>query len=84
MKNAMDLVVRLNDCNCDTIKEKINKEKNNEEKTEVEIRRVDDLGRVVIPKWMREKVNFEFNDELIIEVTDNDTIVIKKPYEEER
>lgn len=74
----MDLVVKLNDCNCNTVKEKINKEKNNKKNTEVEIRRVDDLGRVVIPKWMREKVNFEFNDELTIEVIDNDTIIIKK------
>jgi transcriptional pleiotropic regulator of transition state genes len=43
------------------------------------IRRMDDLGRVVIPKEIRETLNIEYGEALEI-FTDEDCIIFKKYY----
>lgn len=42
------------------------------------VRKVDTLGRVVIPKEIRKNFNLEVDDPLEIFVNDNDEIVLKK------
>lgn len=45
----------------------------------MEVRRIDDLGRVVIPKYIRKTLCIEEGDELEIHVnTEDNTITIKK------
>lgn len=41
------------------------------------VRRVDDLGRIVLPKEVRQKLNINTNDSLEFFV-DGDTIILKK------
>jgi len=40
-------------------------------------RRIDDLGRIVIPKEMRKKLNIKTDDRLNIELIDNQIIITK-------
>lgn len=42
-------------------------------------RKIDDLGRIVIPKEIRQKLNIKYDDKLTIEVK-NESIVLKKAY----
>lgn len=45
-------------------------------------RRMDDLGRIVIPKEIRKRANIKCSDNLSIEYKDN-SIILKKAYIEE-
>lgn len=42
-------------------------------------RKIDDLGRIVIPKEIRQKLNIKYDDKLTIEVK-NESIILKKAY----
>ena len=42
------------------------------------IRRIDQLGRVVLPKELRQTLSIDKGDSLAIYVTDNDEIILKK------
>lgn len=42
------------------------------------IRKLDDLGRIVIPKEFRSKVNFNNNESVEMELVGN-TVILKKP-----
>ena len=44
-------------------------------------RRIDDLGRIVIPKTIREQVGFEIDDRLYVIVVDGGILLKKVNYE---
>lgn len=47
------------------------------------IRRIDDLGRVVIPKEVRKKLGFKIGDPFEIFVGDDGEIILKKYYSDD-
>ena len=46
------------------------------------LRRIDDLGRIVIPKTIREQVGFKVDDQLYVIVVDGGIMLKKFEYEE--
>lgn len=42
------------------------------------VRKIDNLGRIVIPKELRETMNIEVKDPIEIYVDENDKIILKK------
>lgn len=47
-------------------------------------RKIDDLGRIVIPKEYRKQLGINSNDELNIKLEDNSLILTKRIFEREK
>ena len=47
------------------------------------IKRIDDLGRVVVPQWIREDMGVSYGSQLAMEYRENDKEIVFKRYEPE-